>query len=361
MNERLTVRMRRQGWKAVVLLLMAVTLAACGAGGSGSDAGATGRETAGVHAGQEQDSGSNGESGRVSDTTDDRSDDRNAGHGTVYPLTVVDATGTEVTLAAPPQRIVSTSPSETEILFALGLGDRIVAVSDYDNYPAEALDKPKIGGTWDPNEEAILAMEPDLVIGGISMKPEIAERLRSLGLVLYKANPGTLEEALDTILQIGMLTGMRDAAEELVAAMREDLRRVTEAAATVPEEKKVKVYLEFAPGWTVGKGEYLDEMIRLAGGVNIAGDTEGWTMINEEHVIAQNPDVILYAADLIDMETGKPFDELIRSRPGWDSIAAIRENRLYGLSEDIISRTGPRITDALLQVAEALYPGMIEP
>ena len=357
MNERLTVRMWKKGWKTVVLLLMAAALAACGAGRDAEGAGATGGEPAGVQAGQEPDSGHH--TGVASQSGDGRADDRDAGKQTVYPLTVVDATGTEVTLEAAPQRIVSTSPSETEILFALGLGDRIVAVSDYDNYPAEALDKPKIGGTWDPNEEAILAMQPDLVIGGISMKPEIAERLRSLGVVLYKANPGTLEEAVDTILQIGVLTGTQEKAEELAAAMREDLRRVTEAAATVPEEEKVKVYLEFAPGWTVGKGEYLDEMIRLAGGINIAGDTEGWTMINEEHVIAQNPDVILYAADLIDMETGKPFDELIRSRPGWDSITAILENRLYGLSEDIISRTGPRITDALLQVAEALYPGMI--
>lgn len=339
----------------LMLLLVVVLLAACGsdgpASGSGEEAGGTTGQPVVVDEETKADAGEP-ETGRT---------EQPAAGGTVYPITVVDATGTEVTLEAAPRRIVSTSPSETEILFALGLGDRIVAVSDYDNYPAEALDKPKIGGTWDPNEEAIIAREPDLVIGGISMQDDIAERLRSLGLVLYKADPATVEASLETILTLGVLTDAQEAAERLVADMRADIRRVTEAVAALPEEEKKKVYLEFAPGWTVGSGEYMDELITMAGGINVAGDIEGWSMVNEEFVIQANPDVILYAKDLVDFETGKPLADLIRERQGWEKISAIANERLYPLDEDVMSRTGPRITEALLQVAEALYPGMIAP
>lgn len=335
-------------WNVLVLLLVAVLLAACGTNGP-------------EESGNGETGGTSGEADNVNVEQDINEGESATGNGTVYPLTVVDATGAEVTLEAAPQRIVSTSPSETEILFALGLGDRIVAVSDYDNYPAEALDKPKIGGTWDPNEEAIVAQAPDLVIGGISMQDDIAERLRSLGLVLYKANPATVDEALEAILQLGILTDTQEAAEELVADMRADMERVTEAVAAIPEEEKQKVYLEFAPGWTVGSGEYLDELITMAGGINIAGDIEGWSMVNEEFVIQADPDVILYAKDLVDFETGKPLADLIRERQGWEKISAIASEQLYPLDEDVMSRTGPRITEALLQVAEALYPGLIEP
>jgi len=353
-------------WIALSLAL----LAACGAGSAGSGADGVDGQAQGAAA-QRSEAAAGTDPGAASgtepdavvktETRPDQGADGAGGKRTVYPLTVTDATGAQVTLEAAPRRIVSTSPSETEILFALGLGDRIVAVSDYDNYPPEALDKPKIGGTWDPNEEAIIAMEPDLVVGGISMSPDIAERLRSLGLAVYKAHPASLEEALDTIVQFGVLTDAQEEAERLAAAMREDIRRVAEAAAGIPEDEKVKVYFEIAPGWTVGRGEYLDELIRLAGGINVAGDAEGWLMVNEEHIIAQNPDVILYVANLVDFETGKTLEELIKSRPGWEKMKAIRENRFAGLDEDIISRTGPRITDALLQIAEALYPGLVKP
>ena len=277
-----------------------------------------------------------------------------------FPLTVKDASGVEMTFEKAPERIISTSSSETEILFALGLGDRIYGVSDYDNYPEEALSKPKIGGVWDPNEEVILASEPDLVIGGISMNEDIAERLRSLGITLYKAEPNSVEDVLDTILQLGRITGTQEKAEQLVAKMRDDIRRVTEAAATIKEEDRKQVYLEFAPGWTVGKGEFLDELITMAGGVNIMADVEGWVQINEETVIHRNPDVILYAADLIDFDTGKPLDEIITSRSGWSSITAIKDNKLVPLDEDIMSRTGPRLTEGLLMVVEGIYPGLVQ-
>ncbi|MFC4799367.1 ABC transporter substrate-binding protein [Neobacillus sp. GCM10023253] len=275
---------------------------------------------------------------------------------TVYPLTVKDATGTEITFDKAPERIVSTSPSETEILFALGLGDKIYGVSDFDDYPKEAVAKPKVGGVTKPNEEAIIAANPDLVIGGISMKDDIAEKFRGLDLKLYKTEPKKMEDILNNIIQIGIITDTQEKAEELVAQMKVDIRTVTEAAAKIKEEDKKKVYIEFSPGWTVGKGEFMDELITMAGGVNIASDMKGWNAINEEKIIQDNPDVILYSANVVDDKSGKPLEELIKSRSGWDKITAIQEGRLTGIEGNIMSRPGPRITDALKQIAEAIYP-----
>lgn len=336
----------RKLWLTVWLALMLTAVSACGGVNVDVENGADGAQEGQNQAAEQQ-------IGQTEDAESDRT-------ATEYPLTVKDAMGVEVIVEKAPERIVSTSPSETEILFALGLGDKIVGVSDFDNYPQEALEKPKMGGVSNPNEEAIIAANPDLVIGGISMKEDIAERLRSLGLTLYKTETKTVQEVLDSILQIGVITGTQEQAKAIVAAMEEDIRIVSEAAATVKEADRKKVYIEFAPGWTVGSGEFMDELITIAGGVNIAADMQGWSQINEEKIIQDNPDVIFYAADLVDFDSGKPLEELIKERSGWSSIKAIQEGRLVPLNEDILSRTGPRLTQGLLDISEGLYPGLTQ-
>lgn len=275
---------------------------------------------------------------------------------TEYPLTVTDASGTEVTIEMEPERVVSASPSETEILFALGLGDKLVGVSDYDDYPEEALEKEKVGGVVDPNEEAILALEPDFVIGGISMSDDVVQKLRDLELPMYKNDASSLDEIMDNILQIGLIMNAQEEAKELVADMQTDIDEVREAVKDVSEEDKKTVYVEFAPGWTVGSGEFLDELITLAGGVNAAGDVEGWNEVNEEKIIEVNPDVIIYAKDAVDFETEEPLKDLIQQRGGWEKMTAIQEDRLVPIEENIVSRIGPRVTEALKQFAEAIYP-----
>ncbi|WP_256762383.1 ABC transporter substrate-binding protein [Cohnella sp. WQ 127256] len=279
---------------------------------------------------------------------------------TTYPLTVKDATGTEFTFDKAPEKIVSTSVSETEILYALGLGDKVVGVSDYDNYPPEVLDKPKVGGVSKPNAEAIIALEPDLVITGISIKEDAAENLRSLGMKLVKTEPKNIEDVLGNILLFGQISDKQVEAEALVAQMREDVRKVSEAAATLKPEEKKKVYIEFSPGWTVGKGEFMDELITLAGGINIASDLEGWNPINEEKIIADNPDVIIYPLNITDDKSGKKIEDLIQGRSGWDKIKAIEDKQLVGTDKDLLSRPGPRITEALKLLSEAIYPGLVK-
>lgn len=274
---------------------------------------------------------------------------------TVYPLTEKDATGQEITFQQAPEKIVSTSPAETEILFALGLGDRIVGVSDYDNYPKEAESKAKVGGVVEPNTEAIVAAGADLIVTGISIKDTALENLRTLGLNVICTNPRKLDDVLSDILLLGRITDKQQEAEALVAQMKADIQKVTDVAAAINPEEKKKVYIEFSPGWTVGKGEFMDELITLAGGVNIASDVEGWSQINEEKVIQDNPDVIIHTLNVTD-DKGNKLEDLIRGRSGWGEIAAIKSNRVVGLDGDVLSRPGPRITQALLGIASAIYP-----
>ncbi|KQL45224.1 ABC transporter substrate-binding protein [Brevibacillus choshinensis] len=279
---------------------------------------------------------------------------------TTYPLTVTDATGKEVTFPKAPTRIVSTSPAETEILFALGLDQQIVGVSDYDDYPEAAKSKPKVGGVVKPNEEAILSQSPDLVIGGISMEKPVADKLKTLGMPVYVTQPKKLDDIMANILVMGTITNRQEQAEQMVAQMKEDIARVTEAVKNVKPEEKKKVYLEFSPGWTVGKGEFMDELITLAGATNIASETEGWNPISEEKIVKDDPDVILYAKGITDDKTGKQLEDIIKNRSGWDKMKAIRDQQIYGMDQNILSRPGPRITQGLIDVAKAIYPDLVK-
>lgn len=294
------------------------------------------------------------------DVTEESADGGAGPDETEYPLTVVDVTGTEITIEKEPERIVSTSTSDTEILFALGLGDKIYGVSDFDNYPEEAKDKPKMGGVVEPNVEAILEQEPDLVVTSNSISEEAAQNIRDLGITLYQTDPKNMEEVFDVIRETGLITNRQKEAEDVIEEMQSVIDHVKETVAEVAEEDKKKVYIEYNPGWTVGKGEFMHELIELAGGINVAGDTEGWIEVNEEKIIEENPDVIIYAADLVDEETGKQLGELIKERDGWEEITAIEENQMVPIDKDIMSRNGPRIVEALQQIAEGIYPELFD-
>ncbi|PWW03261.1 iron complex transport system substrate-binding protein [Paenibacillus cellulosilyticus] len=294
----------------------------------------------------------------VSTTTPEGSQAPEGAKSTVYPLTVKDATGKEITFEKAPQKIVSTSPAETEMLFALGLNDQIVGVSDYDNYPEEAKSKTKVGGVVEPNTEAIVAAGSDLVVSGISISEEALNHLNSLGLTVFASDPKSVDDVLNEILLLGQITDKQPEATALVDQMKADIQKVKDAAATVTDKKKM--YIEFSPGWTVGSGEFMDELITLAGGINIASDVAGWYQINEEKIVADNPDVILYTLDGMDSDSGKTIDQLIYSRAGWDQIQAVKDKQVIGVDGNLLSRPGPRITQGLLAISNALYPGAVK-
>lgn len=272
---------------------------------------------------------------------------------TVYPLTVKDASGKEVTFAKAPERIVSLSPSETEVLFALGLGSKIVGVTDYDDYPAEAKTKPKMGNLQG-NSEAILAANPDIVFAGLSLNKKSVEKLTELKMNLFSVEPKTVDQAIERIALYGRITDTQEQADKVIAQMKAEKQKVVDAVEGLKDDQKKKVYIEFSPGWTVGKGEFMDDLITIAGGVNVASDLTGWKQISEEKIIQSNPDVILFAKGVPDLE------KTIRGRSGWDKISAIANNRVAGLDDNLLSRPGPRITQGLYEIAKAIYPDLVK-
>lgn len=281
---------------------------------------------------------------------------------TQFPLTVKDVTGKEFTFDKAPERIVSVSPAETESLFALGLGDKIVGVSDYDDYPEAAKTKPKMGSIVKPTVEALIAAKPDIVFTGVSMKEATVEELRKVGIQIFKVEPKTLDDVMNNILLYGQITDANEPAKQIVAKMKQDIDKVQKAVKDVKPEAKKKVLLEFSPGWTVGKGEFMNELITIAGGVNVAAemDITGWAQMNEELIVKQNPQVILYASGIIDDKSKKPLETLIRERASWSKMDAIVNNQIFGLDVNSLSRPGPRVTDGLLEVAKALYPDLVK-
>lgn len=272
---------------------------------------------------------------------------------TVYPYTFQDATGQEITIPAEPKRIVSILPSNTEILYALGLGDRVVGVTKWDDYPPEVKGKPVIGDL-NPNGEAILAQKPDLVLAGVSANGKDVQALRGLGLKVAAFEPKTIQEVEETIRQVGKITNTAAKAEEVVQGMEAKVKTVTDKTKNLSPAQKPRVYVEVSPApdlYTAGQGTFMDEMVQLAGGQNIAGDLQGWAKISAEQVIVKNPQVILSTHGA----TADVFKD-ISSRAGWSQLAAVKQRRVMAVDTNLVSRPGPRIVDGLLAFAKAIHP-----
>lgn len=329
------------------MLVLIVSLAACGQNNKLPEANEMGNNGTSQEV-QEIEQDDNGEARPDTEQEVDHQE-------TIYPLTVTDASGLTMVFEEAPQRIVSLSPSETEVLFALGLEDRIVGVTEWCDYPAAALEKPNVG-SFDGNPETIIAAEADLVVGILSLNnPEYIDNYRELGLTVFTSEPTNVQEAMDRILLLGQITNTVAQAEQIVAVMTEELDYVANAVSHLTEDEKKSVFIEYAEGWTVGKGEFMDELITLAGGINIASDTEGWFQINDETIIARDPDVIVYPMYMAGME------DAIKARNGWEQMSAVVNDEIYGVNDDMISRPSPRMTKGLIEIGHVLYPELVTP
>jgi len=270
-------------------------------------------------------------------------------------VTITDQYDRTVTIKCYPQRIVSLSPAHTEILFALGLGDRIVGVSEYSNYPPEATTKPSVGSYNEPNIEEIIAKEPDLVLATEEHLTVISQ-LESHGVTVVALNPKTVNEVLATIILIGEITGQDEEAASLVADMQQRIDAITEKTGNLTAEQKPRVFyiIWHDPIWTVGSGTFHDELIQMAGGVNIAHDLEGYADISLENVIIANPQVIIAG---VGMGTGEDLPlQFVQTEDRLKDIDARLNDRIYSVDMDIVSRPGPRIVDALEVFLATIHP-----
>lgn len=264
-------------------------------------------------------------------------------------------------LAAPPQRIVSTAPSLTEILFALGLGPRVVGVTEFCRYPAEAARKPKIGTFLEPNFERILAQRPDLVL--VVRNPvQLAERLSQLGLRTVEIPQDTVAEILASMRQIGRLAGVEKRANDLAASVERDLESVRRRAESLPR-KRVLFLVGRSPGTLqgmvgVGPGTFIDELIRLAGGENVlAGSPMAYPRVSVEQILAADPDVILDMGDFAHHE-GKPMDSPEQFRALWESygtLRAVRNRQVRQVAGEALIRPGPRVAEGARLCLELIH------
>ena len=276
------------------------------------------------------------------------------------PAGIKDQLGRTVKLEAIPQSIVSLAPSHTETLYALGLAERLMAVTDYCNYPPEAEGKPSIGGFSTPNIEEIVALSPDLVLATVIHEAEVIPRLEDYGLTVVATDPKTIDEVIEAITLIGQVTGAEEEADSLLDDMQGRIKTVTDKTDGLSEAQKPKVlYIVWHdPLMAAGSGTLHDELMRTAGGINVAGDVDDYADISLEAVITADPDIMIAG---IGMGTGEDLPyQFITTEPRLRDTAARKNNRVYAIDVDLVGRPGPRIVDALEQFAEFIHPELFE-
>jgi iron complex transport system substrate-binding protein len=273
-----------------------------------------------------------------------------------FPLTITDDLGNEVTIEAEPQRIVSMAPNHTEILYALGLGDKVVGVTEYCNYPPDAQEKPKVGGFSNIDLEQVVGLSPDLVLGTSIHAQNVGPALVERGLKVVLINPETVDDVLEKIVLVGRVAGREEAATTLADELRGHIEATMDKAQKAGN--KPRVYWELSNDlYTAGPGSFIDDLITRAGGINIAADAqEQWPQLNLEALILADPEVI-FLADHPYGETA----EGVKARPGWADISAVKNGRIVEvLDDDLVSQPGSRVAEALEFVAKALHPELFE-
>jgi iron complex transport system substrate-binding protein len=265
---------------------------------------------------------------------------------------------------AVPGRIISAAPSNTEIIAGLGLAERLIAVDAYSKgIEGVRPDLPEVDFFY-PDAEAVIGLEPDIIISseinsfGAADSP--FKPLEDMGIRVVQIPTSTsLEGICGDILTIAEALGVKERGEELAGSLRAEINRIAETGKTVGDKDKKKVYFEVAPApgmVTLGSGTYINEMIETIGAVNIFKDQKGWFTPSGEAILERNPDVILTMA----MTGQGPLDPVaeLRNRRGFETIAAVRENRVYAINADSVGRPSQNIVLAFRQMARAVYPGL---
>ncbi|MGN1402229.1 MAG: ABC transporter substrate-binding protein [Bacillus sp. (in: firmicutes)] len=275
-----------------------------------------------------------------------------------FPVTVKDDSGTEVTIEEKPERIVSLLPSTTETLFALGLEEEVVGVSDFDTYPEQVSEKEKAGGV-DPNMEMILSLDPDVLFvqeTHATNHTEMISQFEQAGIkvIVAGAEATSFEEAYADIELIGEVTGTDEEAESIIKDISNRLDVLKKKAATIESKKSVLVEISPQPEiYVAGENTFIDEMLTSIGADNAAaGSIDGWALISEEQAVKLDPDtVIVTYGDNIEDAIGQ-----VLTRDGWQGVKAVKEKQVFKANPDLVTRPGPRLIDGVEALAQAVYP-----
>ncbi len=270
---------------------------------------------------------------------------------------LIDQKGRDAVIPTRPESLISLSPSKTEIAFALGLEDRIVGVTDYCNYPPAAAEVKKVGGFADPNIEQIVALAPDLVLAS-SLHQEQVEKLEELGINVLVLYANSVEDIYRGLEMVGEATGNQAQAAELVQSMEARLQAVQSHLDEADIPDPVRVYHEVYsdPLMSAGGSTIIHQVITLAGGENIFGDVrEDYPVVSAEAILESEPQVILFP---LYHGTAEFMIEEMKQRPGWADLPAVQQERIYGVHDDIFSRPGPRVVEAVEMAAEIFYPNL---
>lgn len=274
-----------------------------------------------------------------------------------YPLTVTDALGRKVTVSKPPQRIVSLAPANTEILFALGLDDRIMGVTDYCDYPETAKTKARVAGYTTTDLEELVSLQPDLIVAEDIHQKTVLPALDKLGLAVYVVEATSIKAILDNISTLGRITGKTTQASRLLDDMNSQINKISAKTQNLGAAQQLRVlYVNWHnPIWTVGSNSYINDVIIKAGGINVyAEDFEKARAVSLESVVTKNPQVIFVSG----MGTsGDAVYNWVRGESRLSVVEAMLENRVYRMSNaNLIERSGPRIVDGLIELARMIHP-----
>ena len=276
---------------------------------------------------------------------------------TNFPLTVTDDLGRKVTVNRLPQRIVSLAPSITEILFALGLEDRVVGVTDYCDYPDGAKTKPRVASYTTPNMEKLVSLQPDIVLAEAIHEKTVLPAMEKLGLTIFVTSATSIDTVLKDISLIGQINGKSKAANQLVTKLTNRVKAVSSKTENLAPERRPRVLyvIWHQPIWTMGSETFIDDLFTTAGGINIfSKDFSKARVVSLESVIAKNPQVIIVTG----MATsGDLIYTSIKAEGRLKSVDAIVNNRIYKVSDsNLIERPGPRIVDGLDELAKLIHP-----
>ena len=273
---------------------------------------------------------------------------------------LVDDMGYSLTLTSPPERIVSLAPSNTEILFAVGAGDKVVGVTNFCNYPydfaawIEAGNMTSIGSFKNPSVEPIIVLDPDLVLDSKQSVDAVAS-LRNLGVNVLVLDAKNISGVLRDILLIGRAADRYSEAVALESDLRQKIDAIANQAADATSTPKV--YHEVYPSMSAGPETFIDELITLAGGENIFHDASTrYPTVSSEAVIEKNPAIMVFPDSYMGREHFSETMEDVKNRPGWELISAVQNDTIYEINSDIISRAGPRLADALETLAKMIHP-----